>query len=335
MSVLEVGAPSGRARQFISMIALSAGLACATSAQATGTIAGTAIDNVATATFDLPGGGTSTVSSNTVTLTVDELLDVSVASADPGDVPAAPSATGQVLKFTLTNAGNGSEAFELNAIETAGGDDFNPSATSIVLDSNGNNAYDAGIDTVYSAGSNDPVLAPDASITVFVLATIPGGVANGDRGRIDLTAAAVTGSGAPGASFAGQGQGGGDAVVGATGADGEDDGYFVISAATLSLTKSATVVDPFGGATQVPGGTITYSLVASASGSGSVANVQVSDSIPAGTTYKPNSIKLDGGGVTDATDADAGRFTGTAINLDLGTVAAGSSHTITFEVEID
>src|SRR5688500_11807216 len=68
----------------------------ASQAHAAGTVAGTVINNVATATFDLPGGGESTVTSNTVSLTVDELLDVTVASADPGDVSTSPSATNQV-----------------------------------------------------------------------------------------------------------------------------------------------------------------------------------------------------------------------------------------------
>jgi uncharacterized repeat protein (TIGR01451 family) len=304
-------------------------------AHAAGTVAGTNIDNVATATFDLPGGGTSTVTSNTVTLKVDELLDVTVASADPGDVVTSPSATNQVLKFTLTNAGNGNEKFDLATVETGGGDDFNPSVTSIVLDSNGNNAYDAGIDTIYVAGSNEPDLAPDTSLTVFILSSIPGSVANGDRGRVDLTATAKTGSGSPGTSFSGQGQGGGDAVVGATGASATNNGFYAIAAATLSLVKSATVTDPFSGNKQIPGATITYTLVASASGSGSLANVQVGDTIPTGTTYKPNSITLDGNGLTDATDADAGRFSSNAITVGLGSVAAGSSHTITFQVAID
>jgi uncharacterized repeat protein (TIGR01451 family) len=319
-----------------SSVALLAGLGLAASpAHAAGTVAGTTIENVATATYDLPGGGETSVTSNTVSLTVDELLDVTVVWADPGDVSTAPSATNQVVKFTVTNGGNGNEAFTLTAVDTGGGDDFNPSITSIVLDSNGNASYDAGVDTVYSAGANNPVLGPDGSTTVFVLSTIPAGASDGERGRIDLEAEAVTGSGTAGTSFAGAGQGGGDAVVGTTGADAEDDGYYLISASNLGFVKSATVVDPFGGSTQVPGSIITYTLVATVNGSGSVANIRVSDPIPTGTTYRPGTIALDGGGLTDASDGDAGRFTGTDVSVSLGTVNAGTSHTITFQVDID
>ena len=166
-----------------------------------GTPAGTIINNSATATYDLPGGGQDSVTSNIVSLTVDELLDVSVASTDGGDVATVPAAVNQVLTFRVTNAGNGSEAFVLTARDNVGGDDFDPSATSIVIDSNGNGVYDPGIDTVYVAGANNPVLAPDASVLVFVLSSIPAGASNGQRGRVDLVAVAATGSGAPGTTL--------------------------------------------------------------------------------------------------------------------------------------
>ena len=330
--------PAGAASAaFVTKTAIIA-LAAATfvgPASAAGTIAGTTIDNVATATWELPGGGETSVSSNIVTLKVDELLDVTVASGDPADVSTQPGQTGQLLTFLVTNAGNGAEKFTLSAIANGGGDDFDPSVASIILDGNGNGAYDAGLDTLYVAGVNDPELDPDESLAVFILSTIPASPADGDRGRIDLGAVAVTGSGAPGTSFPGLGQGGGDAVVGATGADGSDDGWYRVAAASLAFVKSASVADPFGGASQVPGATITYTLAATVSGSGSLANLRVTDLVPAGTSYTAGSITLDGGALTDAADADSGSFTGTGISVGLGTVAAGSTRTVTFKVKID
>jgi uncharacterized repeat protein (TIGR01451 family) len=299
------------------------------------TPAGTVINNNATATFDLPGGGQSVVTSNTVSLTVDELLDVGVAWTDGGDVSVAPGSINQVLTYRVTNAGNGSEAFKLTARDNAGGDDFDPSTTSIVIDSNGNGTYDPGIDTVYVAGANEPVLAPDGSVIVFVLSSIPVGAGNSQRGRVDLVAVAATGSGAPGTSFPGLGQGGGNAVVGATGADAEDDGYYAVIAATVTFVKSATVADPFGGTTQVPGSIITYSLAATVSGSGSLANLRIADPIPVGSTFQAGSIRLDGSPISDATDADAGEFTGSGIAVRLGNVAAGVTRTVTFQTKID
>jgi uncharacterized repeat protein (TIGR01451 family) len=310
-------------------------LALAAPAFGAGTPAGTNISNVATATYERPDGSEATVETNTVTLKVDELLDVSVAWTDSADVSGAPGAAGRILTFTLTNGGNGTEAFTLAAVANGGGDDFDPSVTSIVLDSNGNGAYDAGVDTVYVAGSNDPELAPDQTATVFVVSTLPASATDGQRGRIDLKAVAATGSGAPGTSFAGAGQGGGDAVVGATGADGEDDGWYRIAAAAVSFLKSASVADPFGGSKTVPGATITYTLAATVSGTGSLANLRVSDAVPAGTSYKPGSLTLDGAPLTDADDSDAGRFAAGAVSVGLGTMVSGATRTVTFQVKID
>lgn len=324
---------AGRSRRAAFAFLLASSVA--TPAYAAGTPAGTVINNNATATYDLPTGGTNSVVSNTVSLTVDELLDVGVAWTDGGDVGVTPGATGQVLTFRVTNAGNGGEAFRLTARDNAGGDDFDPSATSIVLDTNGNGTYDPGIDTVYVPGSNDPVLAPDGSVLVFVLSSIPAGAGDAQRGRVDLVAVAATGSGAPGTSFAGQGQGGGNAVVGATGADAEDDGYYRVSAASVAFVKSATVADPFGGATQVPGSIVTYRLVATVSGSGSLANLRIADTIPAGTTYRPGTIRLEGSPLSDAADADSGEYTGTGIAVRLGTLNAGATRAVTFQVAID
>ncbi|HLL30069.1 MAG TPA: hypothetical protein VK403_03630, partial [Allosphingosinicella sp.] len=189
------GAKSPAFRKNAAMTALTAAVACvfASPARSAGTPAGTHITNVATATYELPNGGETSIESNSVTLRVDELLDVSVAWADPSDVSASAGGTAQLLKFTVTNGGNGTESFTLATRANGGGDDFDPSATSIVLDSNGNGAYDAGVDTAYTSGGNDPQLDPDQSITVFVLSTIPAGAGDGQRGRVDLTAVAKTG----------------------------------------------------------------------------------------------------------------------------------------------
>jgi uncharacterized repeat protein (TIGR01451 family) len=332
-----MGAKSSAFRKNAALTGLTAVCAsiCASPALAAGTPAGTSITNVATATYELADGQEASVDSNAVTLKVDELLDVSVAWGDPADVATSPGLTGQVLKFTVTNGGNGSESFALTTVANGGGDDFDPSVTSIVLDSNANGAYDAGVDTVYTSGGNDPELGPDQSVAVFVLSSIPAAAGDGHRGRIDLAAVARTGSGAPGASFAGLGQGGGDAVVGATGADSEDDGYYRVSRAGVSFVKTAAVADPFGGTASTPGATITYTLAATVNGSGSLANLRVSDAVPAGTTYKAGSLTLEGGPLTDSADADAGSFTGSGISVGLGTVAAGTTRTITFQVKID
>lgn len=310
----------------------------APSAFAAGTLAGTDIENIAEATYDTPSGPV-TIQSNTVVIKVDELLDVTVDWSDPGDVTTSPGATGNVLTYQVTNTGNGSEAFALTVNTTNGGDDFDPSLTQIVLDTNGNGVYDPGVDTVYVPGTNDPVLAPDQSIRIFVITSTPVGVTDGNRADVSLTAVARTGSGAPGTSFAGAGQGGGNAVVGSTGADASDNGFLAVQAASITLVKSATIADPFGGNRPVPGAIITYSIIANVSGSGSLANLVITDPIPVGTTYEVNTITHQTGvtppaGLTDAADSDAGVFDGTRVTVSAGTVPAGQTRTVTFKVKI-
>ena len=89
-----------------------------TSAQAAGVDAGTLIQNTASATYT-SGSGSGSVTSNTVTIKVDELLDVAVTGVD-----AAPISTGagtSVLSYSLTNTGNGPEAFKLTANPSVSG----------------------------------------------------------------------------------------------------------------------------------------------------------------------------------------------------------------------
>lgn len=319
----------------VPFVIATATIGYSSSASAAGTTAGTTISNTATATYTDPGGNAQTANSNQVDIKVDELLDVTVATADPGPVSAAPGATGQVLSFTVTNTGNGSEAFDLATTTAIGGDQFDPAATSIVIDTNNNGVYDAGVDTVYTAGSNALTLVPDQSQRVFVLSTIPGGSADLDRGDLDLTAAARTGTGAAGTIFAGQGQGGGDAVVGTTGADGTDRGSYVIQNAAMTFVKSASVLDPFGGSKSVPGSIVTYTLVATVSGTGTLSNLAIGDTVPANTTYQAGTITLQGAGLTDASDADAGAFAANTITVQLGSVAGGQTRTVTFKVRIN
>ena len=332
MSVADYESKHARKRCLLMGAAIA--MAIGAPAAASGTVAGTRINNTATATFSLPSGGSGSVTSNTVSLTVDELLNVAVSWSDGGDVSIQPGTSGDVLTFRLTNGGNGTEPFTLSARNSLSGDNFDPTSFSIYLDTNGNGRYDPTIDQAYVAGSNDPVLAADATTTAFLVATVPGGLADAARAGLDLLAVAKTGSGTPGTTFPGAGDGGVNAVVGATGANGFATGFYVVSAASVTFVKSATVVDPFGGTTSVPGSIISYRLVATVSGSGTLANLAVADTVPTGSSYRAGSITLDGSALTDATDGDAGEISGTALAVRLGNVAAGTSRAVAFKVVI-
>jgi hypothetical protein len=199
-------------------------IAAPAAVRAAGTNAGTPIQSTAQATYTF-GGPTLTATSNTVTVIVAEILDVVVTVS--GTTPVSPGETRQELVFAITNTGNGTETFDLLAASAGiAGDDFDPTLVDIYFDTDASNDLSSP-DTLYIPGSNDPVLAPDTGVTVLVINDIPATVANAARGRSQLLARAQTGTGTPGSLFATQGDGGVDALVGTSGAQGVVFGEYV------------------------------------------------------------------------------------------------------------
>lgn len=313
-------------------------LGAASAVQAAGTPAGTSIQSAAQISYSF-GGAAQTAASNTVIVTVVEILDAVVTVA--GSAAVAPGDTQQELVFTITNTGNGTEAFHLAAL-SAGitGDQFDPvlATNPIYFDTDNSNDLSPA-DTVYVPGSNDPVLAADASVRVILVNDIPASAGDGQRGRSQLTATARTGSGAPGTVFAGQGDGGLDAMAGASGGSAAQLGEYIVAGLQLAAVKSQAVVDPFGGARAVPGARINYQVVVTATGSGTAAGAVFSDAIPANTTYVAGTLRLNSQPLSDDADGDAGEFVATAapqVRIQLGDLTAASApQTIEFAVTIN
>lgn len=319
LRILGFGSPAAIALMTLSSTAFAAGVP-----------AGTLIENTATASYNT-GGPTQQLDSNTVTIKVDELLDVAVASRDASAISISGNA---VLSFTVTNTGNGPEAFVLTADPNVAGNGFNTTVDSLAVDTNGNGVYDPGTDTLLTNGGTSPSIEPDTPLTVFVLVT-SAGAADGSTSQVNLRAQAATGTGSPGTVFAGAGEGGGAAVVGSTGADDEARGSLVASAVSVALVKTATVSDPFGGTQPVPGARITFRIVATASGSGSANDLVITDAIPASTTYAAGSLTLDAAPLTDIADSDAGTASSSGVSVSLGTTPAGTSRAVTFDVIVN
>jgi uncharacterized repeat protein (TIGR01451 family) len=309
------------------------GLIVSAPAMAGGVTAGTLIENTAVASYD-DGAGPRTINSNTVTVRVDELLDLTLTSLDPGPITTRPGET--VLTFELTNLGNGPEAFRLLANPAVAGNDFDATIQSIAIDSNGNGTYDAGVDAILTAPQTTAVLAADATLTVFVLLTVPAGVSDTQTSNIELTAEAVTGSGASGTVFAGAGVDGSDAIVGTPGARATARSALIAGVANAELIKSVSLRDPFGGTSAVPGAIATFTILARVTGSGTVNDLVVTDAIPDGTTYAPGTLTLDSAALSDAEDGDTGAASDAAgIAVNLGDITGDTNHTITFDVVID
>jgi uncharacterized repeat protein (TIGR01451 family) len=319
-------------------------LACAcasNNAYAVGAPAGSSISNTAQVTYNV-GATPTTTTSNTVSLTVAEILDV-VATLQTPTVTVSAGDTQRVLVYRVTNTGNGPEAFRLTTTSVLGGDEFDPTpaSPSIYLDTDGTPGLSAG-DTPYVVGTNDPLLNADAFVTVLVVNNIPTTVVDGNRGFARLAVDARTGTGTPGTVFAGRGVGGTDAVVGLTGADDAVNGTYLVAGVAVTANKSQSVIDQFGGTRPVPGARINYTIVVNATGTGSAASSVFSDNIPVNTSYVPGSLKLNAATLTDGADADAGDFTAASgptlahVRVGLGNLTqAAGAQTIEFAVTIN
>lgn len=309
-----------------------------TAALSAGTPAGTVIDNIAQVNFEIAGTPTSQ-NSNVSSITVQERIDVVVVLQSP-PVQVAANDTNRALLFTVTNTGNGTESFQLAINSIIAGDNFDPlpSATPIYFDTDASGDFNVG-DIAYVLGTNDPLLAADASVDVLLLNDIPAGVVNGEIGRSELTANSLTGTGAPGDTFAGQGDLGTDAVLGTTGGTSTDTGEYIVGDVQISILKSVSVLNQFGGTEPIPGATLTYTVTVEVTNTGTATNSIFNDPIPADTTYVPGSITLNAAALTDVIDLDAGELDTSGaptVVVRLGNLIQGNGvQTVVFQVTID
>ena len=314
-------------------------------ARAAGTPAGTVIQNTATLSYSIGGGPTQNVTSLPASVTVAELINLTLTWQDATAVAVNSPDANSALIFLLTNTGNGPETFSLARNNALAGDNYDPlngSAGAIFLESGlqpGFQPSGPNADILYVAGSNDPALTADASRIIYVVSNTPASLANGNTGNVALTATSTTpgaAGAAPGTSLAGQGQSGVDAVVGGSRAQVTQTGGYVVGGVAVSVVKTVvSVVDPLGGNSVTTGAVITYRILVSVSGAGTAQGLTVTDPIPANTTYVVNSITIDGVTRSDAADADSAEFSAGAVRATFGNTAAPASHTIQFRVTIN
>jgi uncharacterized repeat protein (TIGR01451 family) len=275
----------------------------------------------------------NTAYSNTSSYRVDEILSFTLTSDNPGGISVQTPDTGAVHAYTLTNQGNGVEKFNLSVTQSVI-DDFNPTQTKIFLDTNNNGTYDTGTDLQYSAGTVEPNLIPDAAIHIFVVSDVPASLSPNDEAHISLVVSPATGSGPTGTLYSGGGDGGVEALMGSPGGNYSVENFLKVSVATPLITKSQSFLDPNGGTTIVHDTIITYTLTLTVTGAGTVSNMVILDTIPAGTVFVPGSIRLDASPLSDAADLDNGVFTGTEVQVSLPTVPAPATHAVIFKVRI-
>ncbi len=311
-------------------------------ARAVGTPAGTLINSQATVTYTQAGQNTTTVS-NLLSLPVNEVLDFTLAWQDAAEVPVYAGDLDAALIFRLQNTGNGWETFRLTVISALSGDDFDPLAPDIHLDTNSNGVFDPLLDDIYIEGDNDPELAADEPLTIFLVSDVPIDLTTGDRGQLKLTVGSEEGYGIPGTVIHGQGDDGTDAIIGLAGGFAEATGVMRLAAVQVNLVKTAVVVSGTG--QLLAAGTIdttavaTYTITVTVTGSGTARDVVITDPIPGGTIYRPGTLLLNDTPLTDADDSDAGDVSGQlegAVTIALGDMTAiTSTQRISFQVTLE
>lgn len=324
---------------------------------AAGTAAGTVITNNVTVDYQV-GGVSQTQRTASDNFTVDRRINLTVAEVGAATTSVVPGQTGASVAFTVTNTSNATLDFELAGAQQSGGtaahggtDNFNPTGTSLFLDVNGNNSYDAGTDTAITFIDE---LAADASATILIVGSIPGTQVNGDVAGVRLAATVREGgaAGTQGAAITetvGANTTGVDTVFADTagvidaardGAHSDDDDFTVVTA-TLNVTKTSRVVsDPVNNTTNpkmIPGAVIEYCIAVANTGSAAANNVAITDAVPGQLSFNSGTILLNGTVTGTACNADGsagGSYSAPNVSGTIATIAAGATRTLVFQATV-
>ncbi|MBE9516742.1 MAG: hypothetical protein IME93_07160 [Proteobacteria bacterium] len=330
------------------------------SSHALGVAPNTLVSNTASISYSVGGVGQTAIESSptgnstggvglgtATTFYVDTKVDVSVAVQDAALVQVAAGATASVTTYRVYNNSNATFDFSLTATDldtgatwaNSGQLDTTPTATEALTsvtaywDVNGNGIYEVGTDTITHINSlavDDGSLATYA--TVFVVASVPAGYADGEIAMVSLAALARTDDGAAtlgGALTETAGAGtldntGGtvadvvfaDAAttydVTARDATDTDRSGYIVTSAQISIQKTVANywwhVDGLGNATvanpqSIPGAYVRYTIVVSnnAAATGSAVLGTIADTLAAtNLAIDPDLIASGTGAATSA-----------------------------------
>lgn len=345
-------------RLLASASVLAAAAVAASPAFAAGTTAGTTVTN--SITLDYKVGGVDQAQLTTSNdFTVDRKVLLTVTEPGGTATTVSPGQSAAVTTFSVTNSSNAPLDFAL-AVSQPGGasphtgtDNFDVGNAKIYVDTNSNGAYDAGTDQETTFLDQVPA---DTSRTVFVVANVPLGRATNDIAvvRLTATAAEATASGTLGATVlasTGANTDGMDTVFADTATGGNtardgihfaNDDYFV-QAAALTATKTSRVIsDPVNGSTDpkmIPGAVVEYCIaVTNAAGGVAATAVNITDEVPAQTTYDAAfGIKLNGTmtGTTCNAGAAGGAYANGIVSGTIASVPAGEARNLVFRVSVN
>ncbi|MCK4975157.1 MAG: hypothetical protein KAR81_07875, partial [Sulfurimonas sp.] len=165
---------------------------------AAGTASGTSISNTASVDYKVATVDQPTITSAAYAFLVDNKVDLTVSTIDSATVKVTPGTNISYLTFRVTNTGNTVQDFALSAVALDGvagafatTDNIDANSTTIFADSNGNEVYDSGVDTLTHV---DELIA-DANRTVFVVGNFALGFTDTDIASYYLVAEARASTG--------------------------------------------------------------------------------------------------------------------------------------------
>jgi uncharacterized repeat protein (TIGR01451 family) len=207
-----------------------------------------------------------------------------------------------IIGHTVTNMGNGDDSLALTASSRHGW------TTRIYRDANGNGALDPG-----DALLTTPVfLAMRATAEILVAVDVPATTTvRGVVDTVDVNAASRYDPTATASLY--------DVLT------VRDAGI------TIALNKSANRPSA------AVGDLVTYSIAYTSTGNGSATEFEITDPIPAGSSYVAGTMRLNGAALTDPDGDDPGFFDvpGNRVIFRVGNISAGQSGTVTFQVRVD
>lgn len=147
------------------------------------TASGDTISNTATVGYSIGGVSQTAITSTAATFLVDAKINLTVAGGANTNV--LPNATAQVSTFTVTNNANSTLDFGL-AVTTPGTVDFTPTACNAYAEEGTTAGYQSAVDTATFIDE----LPADSTRAVYVVCSIPAGLANGNVADVGLVATA-------------------------------------------------------------------------------------------------------------------------------------------------
>ncbi len=256
--------------QAIAAVVVAGGIGATAPAVFAATAAGTQIRNLATVTYEDAAGNVYSAQSNEAIVTVAQVYSATI-GVDV-DATAAPGQT-VYLPYVLTNTGNGTDTFDLTAVDgITGGDSTDAANITIYEDINGNGEPDAGEPAITSL----TLPANVNNIANLVVAVeVPAGATDGQTLGTTLTAVAYEGGTATVANSVTDLSTG----SGRDGLDGTNESLITVTGDAVLVTTKSSVHD-------VAANEITYTVTVRNNGNTAANDVVIFDGLPANTTLE-------------------------------------------------